>query len=111
PLVAAAGVEAAGDLALAVEDVPALLDPARDQHVAVDLEQILAVEVSLLDILGRLDRRGFSGYCHPLWECTPGFGPRLPSHAKGRFEHQMVDRYLRDVLDGANRRPRGTRER
>ena len=48
PLVAAAGVEAAGDLALAVEDVAALLDPARDQHVAVDLEEVLAVEIGLL---------------------------------------------------------------
>jgi hypothetical protein len=50
-LVAAAGVEAAGDLALAVEDVPALLDPARASCHAVraDLEQITsAVEVSLL---------------------------------------------------------------
>ena len=35
-LVPAARVERAGDLALAVEDVPALLDAARDQHVAVD---------------------------------------------------------------------------
>ena len=69
-LVAAAGVEAAGDLALAVEDVAALLDPARDQHVAVDLEEILAVEVGLLDVLGGLDRRGFSGDCHPFQECT-----------------------------------------
>src|SRR5213082_295199 len=34
-------VERAGDLALLVEDVAALLDPARDQHVAVDAEQVL----------------------------------------------------------------------
>jgi hypothetical protein len=37
-LVAAARVERAGDLALLIEDVAALLDPARDQHVAVDGE-------------------------------------------------------------------------
>ena len=57
-LVAAARVERAGDLALPVEDVPALLDPARDQHVAVDAEQVLAVEAGLLDLLQRADRLG-----------------------------------------------------
>ena len=82
-LVAAAGVEAAGDLALAVEDVPALLDPARDQHVAVDLEEVLAVEVGLLDVLGRLDRRGFSGDCHPLLEVS-GAGCRTASSPRSR---------------------------
>jgi hypothetical protein len=35
---------------LAVEDVAALLDTARDQHVAVDPEQILAVESRLPDL-------------------------------------------------------------
>src|SRR5438046_8184562 len=47
-LVAAAGVERAGDLALAVEDVAALLDAARRDHVAVDPEQVLPVEAPLL---------------------------------------------------------------
>ena len=46
-LVPAARVEAAGDLPLAVEDVAALLDPAREEHVAVDAEQVLAVEARL----------------------------------------------------------------
>ncbi len=49
--VAATGVERAGDLALAVEDVAALLDPARDEHVAVDAEQVLAVEASLAHLV------------------------------------------------------------
>ena len=52
-LVAAPRVERAGDLALAIEDVAAFLDPARDQHVAVDLEQVLAVEARLLHLLKR----------------------------------------------------------
>ena len=43
-LVAPARVERPGDLALPVEDVPALLDAARDQQIPVDAEQILAVE-------------------------------------------------------------------
>ena len=59
-LVPAAGVERAGDLALLVEDVAALLDPARDQHVAVDAEQVLAVEACLADFLQRADRLGSS---------------------------------------------------
>ena len=62
-LVAAAGVERAGDLALLVEDVAALLDPARDQHVAVDAEEVLAVEAGLLHFLQRPDRLGFPD-CH-----------------------------------------------
>ena len=43
-LVPAARVEASGDLPLLVEDVAALLDRAREQHVAVDAEEVLAVE-------------------------------------------------------------------
>ena len=59
-LVPAARVERAGDLPLAVEDVPALLDPARDQHVAVDAEQVLAVEARLLHLLERAARLGYA---------------------------------------------------
>src|SRR6059058_5821693 len=43
-LVPAARVERAGNLSLPVEDVPALLDPARQHHAAIDAEQVLAVE-------------------------------------------------------------------
>ena len=49
-LVPLARVERAGDLALLVEDVAALLDAARDEHVAVDAEEILAVEARLADL-------------------------------------------------------------
>ncbi len=49
-LVPPARVERAGDLALLVEDVAALLDAARDEHVAVDAEEILAVEAGLADL-------------------------------------------------------------
>ena len=49
-LVTPARVERAGDLALLVEDVAALLDAARDEHVAVDAEEILAVEARLADL-------------------------------------------------------------
>ena len=59
-LVPAARVERARDLALLVEDVPALLDPARDQHVAVDAEQVLAVEARLLHLLQRAYGLGFT---------------------------------------------------
>ena len=55
-LVAAAGVERARDLPLLVEDVAALLDPARDQQVAVDAEQILAVEARLSHFIQRAER-------------------------------------------------------
>ena len=48
--VAAAGVERARDLPLPVEDVPALLDAARDQHVPVDAEEVLAVEAGVPDL-------------------------------------------------------------
>ena len=62
-LVAAAGVERARDLALLVEDVAALLDPAGGQHVAIHAEQVLAVEARLPHLLQRLDGLGFS-HCH-----------------------------------------------
>ena len=51
--VSAARVERARDLPLLVEDVPALLDAARDEHVPVDGEQVLAVEPGLLHFLER----------------------------------------------------------
>src|SRR5260221_235391 len=63
-LVAAPGVEGARDLPLLVEDVPALLDAARRQEVAVDREQILAVEPRILDFFERADRLRFPGYRH-----------------------------------------------
>ncbi len=59
-LVPAAGVEGARDLPLLVEDVAALLDPARDQHVAVDAEEVLAVEACLLHLLERAHGLGFT---------------------------------------------------
>jgi hypothetical protein len=68
--VASPRVKTARDLSLAVEDVAALLDPPRDQHVAVDLEQVLAIEVGGANILGGLDWRGFSRYCHPCSQCS-----------------------------------------
>jgi hypothetical protein len=54
-LVAAARVERAGDLALAVEDVAPLLDTAGDQHVAVGAEQVVAVEARLAHLVKRPD--------------------------------------------------------
>jgi hypothetical protein len=62
-LVAATGVERARDLALPVEDVAALLEPARQHHVPVDLEQVLAVEARLSHFTQRGDRLGLSD-CH-----------------------------------------------
>src|SRR6185503_8920032 len=62
-LVPAAGVEAPGNLPLLVEDVAALLDPAGEEHVTVDPEQVLAVEARLLDLCQRAD-----------WLCFPGNG-------------------------------------
>jgi hypothetical protein len=59
-LVPAPGVERAGDLALAVEDVAALFDPARDQHAPVGAKEILAVETRFLDLTQRADRLGFA---------------------------------------------------
>jgi hypothetical protein len=63
-LVAAARVERAGDLALLVEGVAALLDRARDEHVAVRAEKILAVETRLADLAERVDRLGFARNRH-----------------------------------------------
>ena len=64
-LVAAPRVERARDLALPVEDVAALLDPARDQQVPVDAEQVLAVESRLLHLLERAYGLGFT-YGHAV---------------------------------------------
>ena len=58
--VAAPGVEGAGNLALAVEDVAPLLDAARDEHVAVGAEQVLAVEARLAHLVERPDRARLS---------------------------------------------------
>ena len=71
-LVAAAGVEGAGDLPLFVEDVPALLDPAREQHVAVDPEEVLAVETRLADLVQGGDGLGFPGDRHGVETLTIG---------------------------------------
>jgi len=49
--VSASGVERARDLPLPIEDVAALLDAARDQHVAVHAEQVLAVETRLAHLV------------------------------------------------------------
>ena len=73
-LVAAARVERAWDLPLAVEDVAALFDAARDQHVAIDLEQVLAVEAPLLHLLERAARLGYACDRH----CTPRVGTTKP---------------------------------
>src|SRR5216683_3275227 len=43
-LVPSPRVERPGDLALLVEDVAALLDPAREHHVPVDAEEVVPVE-------------------------------------------------------------------
>jgi hypothetical protein len=59
-LVPASRVERPGDLPLLVEDVPPLLDPAGDEHLAVDREQVLAVEACLLHLLERAQRLGFA---------------------------------------------------
>jgi hypothetical protein len=44
--------------------VAPLLDPARNQHVAVHAEQVLAVEARLADLVQRADRLGFAGDRH-----------------------------------------------
>src|SRR5437588_587516 len=62
--VAAAGVERARDLALAIKDVAALLDAARDEHVAVDAEQVLAVEPRLAHLADGADGLRFSRNRH-----------------------------------------------
>ena len=53
--VPAAGVEAARDLPLLVEDVAPLLDSAGEDEVAVDAEEVLAVETGFLGLLDRAD--------------------------------------------------------
>ena len=87
-LVAAARVERAGDLALLVEDVPTLLDPARGQHAAIHAEQVLAVEAYLVHFLKRADRLCLS-YCHwhPL---GPWSGNTLPSGGRKRIQSPLV---------------------
>src|SRR5207244_9727317 len=67
-LVAAARVEGARDLPLLVEDVPALLDPAGDQHVAIDAEQVFPVEPDVLHLRQRADGLGFTRdrHSHPF---------------------------------------------
>ena len=63
-LVPASRVEAAGDLPLLVEDVAALLDAPRGEEVAVDVEEVLAVEAELSDLCERADRFCFPGDRH-----------------------------------------------
>jgi hypothetical protein len=57
-------VERPGDLPLLVEDVPAFLDPARQQHLAVDTEQVLAVETRFADLAEGADGLCFAGDRH-----------------------------------------------
>ena len=64
-LVSAARVEGARDLPLLVEDVAALLDATRDEHAAVDREEVLAVEPDLLHLLERAHGLGFT-YGHAV---------------------------------------------
>ena len=63
-LVAATRVERARNLALLVEDVAALLDAARDEHVAVHAEEVLAVEAGFTDLGEGADGLGFAGDRH-----------------------------------------------
>jgi hypothetical protein len=44
--------------------VAALLDAARDEHVPVRAEQVLAIETRLAHLVERADRLRFSGNCH-----------------------------------------------
>jgi hypothetical protein len=72
-LVPATRVERARDLPLLVEDVAALLDPARDQHVPVDAEQVLAIEAGFLHFAQRGDRLGLSdSHANPRRGTGPG---------------------------------------
>src|SRR5256714_4128646 len=91
--VAAAGVERARDLALAVEDVAALLDPAAHEHVSVDAEEILAKEARLANLLERANRLGFPGDRHG--RRTPTAAVTIASVQDERFAY---DRYLVDQL-------------
>ena len=73
-LVPAARVEGAGDLALPVEDVAALLDAARDEHLAVHAEQVLVVEARLLDFFERAYGLGFARNRHRGRTLAPASG-------------------------------------
>ena len=79
-LVAAPRVERAGDLSLLVEDVAPLLDSAGDQHVAVDAQEVLAIEAGVLHFLERADRLGFP-HCHGA---PSGVGLLHSTHCTGR---------------------------
>src|SRR4029078_680128 len=74
-LVASPGVERAGDLALLVEDVAALLEDPRDEHVAVDPEEVLAVQPCVLHLLERAHGLGFT-YGHTA--ISQSYGCRCP---------------------------------
>jgi hypothetical protein len=54
--------------------VSALLDPARDQHVPVDAEEVVAVEARFPDFLQRADRLRSRRYRQRV---TPIVGNRL----------------------------------
>ena len=99
--VAAPGVEGAGDLALPVEDVAPLLDPAGDQHVPVDLEQILPVKIGLSDVLRGLDRYGFSGDCHPCIKSSATCGRVERRRPCGRIEQWHRDATARSWVTAA----------
>jgi hypothetical protein len=81
-LVPAPRVEAPGDLPLAVENVAALLDAAGEEHVAIDAEQVLAVEARLAHLLQRADRLGFARNRHALSHCTACPGAAGPRYAR-----------------------------
>jgi hypothetical protein len=90
-LVPAAGVERAGDLALLVEDVAALLDAARDQHVAVDRQQVLAVETCFADLVQGADRLGFARDRHARRTLTTRVaGAAQAASAYARSDHQSL---------------------
>ena len=80
-LVAPSGVERAGDLALAIEDVAALLDPAGHQHVAGrSPRRSSRSRPASSNLSQRADRLGFPGDGHSGGTLTTG----LPSlHGKG----------------------------
>jgi hypothetical protein len=63
-LVAPPGIEGAGNLALLVEDVAALFDPARYQHVAIHSEEICPIQPELFGVERRAERLGIPGYRH-----------------------------------------------
>src|SRR5213079_2385387 len=61
-----------GNLPLQVEDVAALLDSARQQHGAVDAEQVLAIEARVAHLFQRADGLGFPGDRHGRATLTIG---------------------------------------